>query len=772
MNTLGSVPGSGEQIGNLPTDVTSFVGRRQQIAEAKQAMSTARLLTFTGPGGIGKTRLALRVATQVRRTFPDGVWFVELAGLADQEFLGRTVATTLGLRDQSDEPSIDVVSEYLEDKQLLLVLDNCELLLDGVAILARKLLGRASLLRIMATSRRPLCVEGEHVLQVPPLTTPGSDHPSSSGHSEAVILFTDRARAAYPSFAITSENSGQVGALCERLAGLPLAIELAAVRVRVLAVDQILNRLDDYFSLLTWGNRAGPPRQQTLRAAIDWSCDLCSPAEQTMWSRVSVFAGGFDLEDAEQVCGADGIEQSEVFDLVAGLVEMSVLLREGDRYFQLEPLREYGAELLARSGEQTRFTTRHRDRYLEISAQAEAEWLGPDQTRWLGRLQQEKANLRAALAFCLSEPGGVTKALEFVSSLWNYWVYVFGSYADGRSILDRALTLDGRPSKQRAKALWVNGWFALRQGDIASATELMDECHTLARQLGDTSALACATHFRALIAFFRGHVQDAVALLEEADDRYRAQGDLAGRWMALFHQVMASSTLGDHERADAYGAQCLALCEERSAYLSRSNALWAVGVGRWLQGDQRRAAALIVDGLRVMRETGDKWGAAECLEVLAWIAAADGKYDYGTRLLGAARATWRSIGASTSGPGPLVASHDHCETLLRAELGEDAFVDALRAGAEAGLDRAVASALGEAAKPKRCAKSSGSHLLTRREREIAQLIAQGLSNKEIAAKLVIAKRTAECHVENILVKLGLNSRSQVLVWMGEEEPKS
>jgi predicted ATPase/DNA-binding CsgD family transcriptional regulator len=752
---------SGQRRDNLPVDVTSFVGRRGLIDEARQVMTTSRLLSFVGPGGIGKTRLGLRVAAQVKRTFSDGVWFVELADLTDDKLVGRAVATTLGLRDQSGEPSIDVVSEYLEDKHLLLVLDNCEQLLDSVAVLTRKLLGRAPRLWIMATSRQPLCVEGEHVLHVPPLTIPDADH------SEAVALFTDRAEAASSTFKVTAENRDQVTSLCERLAGLPLAIELAAVRVRTLTVAQIAGRLTD-LSALT-GNRAAPARQQTLRGAIDWSFELCSPAEQTMWGRVSVFAGGFRLEDAEKVCGGDGIDEADVFDLVAGLTEKSILFREGDRYFQLEPLREYGAGLPARSGDLARLRVRHRDRYLRMAAQAEAEWLGPNQTRWLGRLREETANLRAALAFCLTEPGEAAKALELASSLWNYWIHAFGSYADGRTVLDRALALDTAPSRRRAKALWVNGWFALRQGDIAGAAELIDECHALARSLGDTSALACATHFRALIAFFSGRVDDAVALLEEADRRYRAENDPAGRWMALFHQVMAASTAGDNERADACGAQCLALCEEQSAYLSRSNALWAVGYGRWLQGDQRRATTLIVEGLRVMRETGDIWGAAECLEVLAWIAAADGEYEHSTRLLGAAQATWRSVGAAASGPGPLAASHDQCETLLRDRLGEEAFVRALRAGGEAGLDRAVASALDEPGKPRARAKPDAKDLLTRRERQVVGLIAQGMSNKEIAATLVIAKRTAECHVENILTKLGFRSRTQVATWAAEQK---
>jgi predicted ATPase/DNA-binding CsgD family transcriptional regulator len=759
--------------GNLPADVTSFIGQRRLVTEARRLISATRLLTLTGPGGIGKSRLSLRVATEVRRAFSDGVWIVELADITDEELVGRTVATTLGLRDQSDEPSIDVLLDYLADKQILLVLDNCEHLLDGAAILARKLLSGAPRLRIIATSRQPLCVEGEHVLQVPPLAAPGPEDtysPDALGHFEAVALFADRAKAASAGFTITPENSRQVALLCRRLAGIPLAIELAAVRVRSMPIEQILNRLDDRLAVHTGTSRAVPVRQRTLRAAIDWSFDLCSPAEQTMWARTSVFTGGFELEDAEQVCAGDGIGKEEVFDLVAGLADRSILLREGHRYLQLEPIHAYGAELLRRSGDETGLRTRHLDWYLRLAAEADEGWLGTDQVGWLARLQREKGNIRTALTFCLEESGHPRKALAFVSSLWNYWIFIFGSYTEGRDYLDRALALDAEPSAERTKALWVNGWFALRRGEIDAAADLLAECRLLAERLDDTLALAVTTHFRGLIAFFRGEVADAVTLLQEAHDRYRAEDRTDGRWMALCHLVMATSTMGDHARADAYGAQCLEMCEEHSAYLSRSNALWAMGYGRWLRGDQRRAAAFLVDGLRTMRTTGDAWGAAECIEVLAWIAAADGRYERGARLLGAAQAAWRSIGASTPGLRILLASHDRYEGLLRDRLGAGPFAEALRAGEEAGLDEATAFALDEAAAPDRTRARTGARQpLTRREMEIAELVAQGLRNRDIAATLVIAQRTAEGHVEHILQKLGFTSRVQIARWVAEHK---
>jgi DNA-binding CsgD family transcriptional regulator len=534
-----------------------------------------------------------------------------------------------------------------------------------------------------------------------------------------------------------------------------------------------VNRLNDHFAVLVGTNRATPPRQRTPRAAIDWSFDLCSPAEQTMWGRISVFTGGFELEDAEHVCAGDGIEQREVFDLVAGLADKSILLREGHRYVQLEPIHEYGAELLRRSADETSVRTRHRDWYRRLAAQAGQEWLGPDQVRWLARLQSEKANIRTALAFCLNEPGQPRAALEFVSSLRHYWIFIFGSYGEGRGYLDRALALDTEPSAARAKALWVDAWFALRRGEIDAAEALLTECRGLAEQVEDTFALAVTMHLRGLIAFFHGQVREAITLLEQAHHRYSAENSTAGLWMALCHLVMASSTVGEYQRADAYGAQCLEMCEKHSAYMSRSNTLWAMGYGRWLRGDQQRAAAFLVDGLRIMRTTGGTWGVAECLEVLAWIAAADGRYERGARLLGAARAAWQSIGAANPGMRFLADSHDRCEALLRERLGTGPFAEALRAGGEAGLDEAVAFALEESTAPQAAQAGDGvEQPLTRRELEIAELVAQGLRNKDIAARLVIAKRTAEGHVERILRKLGFSSRVQIARWIAEQEGRA
>jgi len=340
--------------GTLPAELTSFVGRRRELATTRQMLASSRLLTLTGVGGVGKTRLALRMAGEVRRTFPDGVWFVELAALHDSQLVPYTLANALELRQVSPEPTADL-AHYLEEKRLLVVLDNCEHLTDACAVLASKLLAAAPGLRIVATSRHVLGVEGEQILPVPPLSTPAAETEVGAGdatHYESVALFVDRATAVAPDFEIVDANRAAVLELCRRLDGIPLAIELAAVWLRILSPAQILDRLEDRFRLLTTVRPASPARQQTLDAAIAWSFDLCSPAEQLLWARLSVFSGGFDLEAAEEVCSGDGIARVDVLTLVASLVNKSIIIRKQATehttawYQMLETIRQYGVTQL------------------------------------------------------------------------------------------------------------------------------------------------------------------------------------------------------------------------------------------------------------------------------------------------------------------------------------------------------------------------------------------------------------------------------------------
>ena len=380
--------------GALPAELTTFVGRRRELSEARRLLGSSRMLTLTGPGGVGKTRLALRVAAEARRTFPDGVWFVELATLTDPQLLSHTVANALELRQVSSDPAADLAA-YLEQKRLLVVLDNCEHLTDACAVLASKLLAAALDLRIVATSRHLLGIEGEQILQVPPLSVPDTDVLAGDAtHYESVRLFLDRATAVAPDFAITDANRAVVIELCRRLDGIPLAIELAAVWLRVLAPTQILDRLEDRFRLLTSDRSAALARHQALEATVGWSYGLCSVEEQLMWARLSVFSGGFDLEAAEDVCSGDGVSRSEVLDRIASLVNKSVIVRHQatDRsaawYQMLEVIRQYGVQRLD-DAQVRALQVRHRDHYRSVAQRFAAEGFGPEQANWFIRLGRE-----------------------------------------------------------------------------------------------------------------------------------------------------------------------------------------------------------------------------------------------------------------------------------------------------------------------------------------------------------------------------------------------
>ena len=373
--------------GNVTSPVTSFVGRRHELAAAKQRMSESRMVTLVGVGGVGKTRLALRVAAESGKAFRDGVWMVDLASLTDQSRLAQTILSALEVRDQSARRDEDKLADHLKDRQLLIVLDNCEHLLVPSAVLADHLLRVSPGLRVLATSREPLGIDGEHLLTVPPLRTPTIDTDCTRpvealAQYEAVQLLVDRAHAVQPDFDVTEDNHRSVARLCTWLDGIPLAIELAAARLRSLSVAEVVDRLGDRFGFLTGGSRAAQPRQQTLRAMINWSYELCTPEEQLLWARLSVFAGSFDLAAAEDVCSDDHLNAETVVDLVDHLVAKSLLVadRRGEsvRYRMLVTVREFGGELLARAEQQEQLRRRHRDHYLGRARTMAAEWCGPD----------------------------------------------------------------------------------------------------------------------------------------------------------------------------------------------------------------------------------------------------------------------------------------------------------------------------------------------------------------------------------------------------------
>jgi predicted ATPase/DNA-binding CsgD family transcriptional regulator len=773
----------------VSAELTDFVGRRAEVAEVRRLFSVSRLVTLTGVGGVGKTRLALRVAAAAARAFPDGVFVVELASVGDPGLVVQNVATALGLQNQSSRGAIDVVVDHVRRRRLLLVLDNCEHLVDACAQTVSMLLRASSSLRILATSRQVLGVIGEQAFPVPPLATPalGRDHSVEALlQYQAVTLFGKRAASVLPGFAVTADNAAAVGQLVHRLDGLPLAIELAAARLRTLTVQEILDRLVDRFSLLNRGCRTALPRQQTLRELMAWSYTLCSDQERLLWARVSVFAGECDLPAVEEVCAGDDLPRRDIVDLVQGLVEKSVLIRHetGDRirFRMLETVREYGRERLADSGDLAALLRRHRDHYMDLSAQAQANWFGPEQVAWFTRLREDHANLRAALDYCLTTPGEAKAGMALAVAPRHYWIT--GSLHEGRHWLARLLAAEdaennggeeNRDSPARLAALGTYAFLSVMQGSIEDALPVLEQYRESAERLEDASALAWAQHHLGLAATFSGELPRAAALFEDSTARHRDLGDLGGATECQFKQAVIVCLLGDPERA-------LALCRESEAITAahgeswiRADTLFAQGLAHWQAGERSSADALARQAIRLLQPLNDRWGIALCVELVAWSAAAASQFERAAQLLGILQSLWESIGGALLGAPFMAEAHQRCEKEVRAALPAKVFDQAFRRGAESTLEAALASVLQESKVPvERAAEPSetGGVPLTRREREVAELVAAGMTNKEIAATLVIAQRTAENHVERLLSKLGVNSRLQVAVWVHEHRKAS
>ncbi|MFG3441354.1 ATP-binding protein [Nonomuraea sp. NPDC047897] len=757
----------------LPAELTSFVGRRQEIADVKRLLSGSRLVTLVGVGGVGKTRLALRVAADVRRAFPDGVALVELATLEGPDLLVRTVSEVLQIVDFSTRPALDVLAERIRDKRMLLVLDNCEHLLHDCAVLAETLVRAGAGLRILATSRQALGATGEQTMVVPALPLPERDGSRLSAEalerSDAVRLFAERAAAVVPGFEVTEDNRDAVARICASLDGIPLAIELAAVRLRALSVEQLLLRLEDRFGLLTAGSRALLPRQRTLRALIDWSHTLCTEQEQLLWGRLSVFAGSLDLEAAEKVCSGDGIAAEEVVDLVIGLVDKSILIREEHqpnvRYRLLETIRQYGRDRLRESGQEEALRRRHRDWFHELVIDAHRQWFGPDQVSWYTRLRTEHDNLRTALDFCATTPGESETGLTMATALRYYWIAA-DFPQEARSWLGRLLAIDPRPTSARAWAQCLTARLAVLQSDFAVAESLIPQCRELGERLRDPALTGATAYVAGLGALLRRDLEAARTLLGEALEHCRRADDPMGTANALIYLATTHSLLGSSEEAGARFEECLAICGPRREHWFRSYTLWAYGIEVWRRGDTRRAIEMEREAVRLKEPFDDGLGVALCIEALAWMGCGAGarETERAALLLGALREIWRSYG----GPlfGYLAEYHDACELTAREALGARKFDAAVRKGA--GLT--AGEALEYAMRPGLPAPEPGHEAspLTPREMEIAGLVAQGMSNKAIAATLVIAQRTAEGHVEHILSKLGFTSRVQIAAWVSRQ----
>jgi len=669
---------------NLPIQLTSFVGREREKAEVKSLLSTTRLVTLTGTGGAGKTRLALQAAAEMLDEVKDGVWLVELAPLSEPVLVPRTVTAALGLPEPAGRPVIETLADYLRPRSVLLLLDNCEHLLTACAHLGATLLRACPRLQILATSREALDIEGETRYRVPSLSLPPAAALSLErlNEFESVRLFIERAAAALPSFVVTPQNAEAVAAVCQQLDGIPLAIELAAARVKVLSVPQIAERLGDRFRLLTGGSRTGLPQHQTLRAAMDWSYELLSEQERILFRRLSVFAGGWTLEAAESVCAGDSVEAPEILDLLAQVADKSLVMVETQGalawYRLLETVRQYARDRLTEAGEAPAVRMRHRDWYLDLAERAERELRGPGQGVWLERLEREHDNLRAALEWSMAEHDGAHAGLRLAGALHWFW-FVHGHWSEGRRWLDAALTRStDAPASALLKALQGIAFLAYRQGHYRRATAVEEQGLAMSRQLGDRGSSALFLITSGLVALRQGDYGRATAQIEESLALSRQLEDKWLTSLALGNLGAVARHQHDYQQAEALYEQSLALSREIGDKRRIAYSLRNLGIVALHRGDDARARAFFIESLSLVKEFWDPYITEGCVEGLAALSGARGHHTRAARLLGASEALCETFGLRRAPPDQ--ADHDRHVASARAALRDAAFTTAWAEG--------------------------------------------------------------------------------------------
>jgi non-specific serine/threonine protein kinase len=752
--------GSRGSRGTLPASLTRFIGRRQEMAEVRRLLSSSRLVTLAGPPGVGKTRLALRAAEEVARRFRDGVWVAELEALRDSSLLTQEVARALGLHDASTSWPVETLAQHLGDRRLLLLLDNCEHLLDASALLVDSLLRSCRHLHVLTSSRQSLGLAEETVLRVPPLSVPDK----GSVNGEAVDLLVARAASVTSGRAFRQDDLEPAAELCRRLDGIPLAIELAAVRLKTFSVEQLLDRLGERFRVLGREQPGAPPHRGTLRAALEWSYGLTSEEERNLWHRLSVFPGTFDLAAVEGICAGYPLQVERVFHVLDGLVDKSVLsaIRSGPemRYRMLESIRDYGLEKLRSGNGEPSLRIRHRDYYSVLCQQAWEHWTDSTQPQWLERLERDHDNLRGALDWCV-ESGDPEIGCSMAANMWLYWE-ARGHLTEGRRRLATLLEALGSHDRVRAKALWVAGYLALGQTDVEAAAPLLEQSLELAGAAGDHESAAFATQYLGLCSLFTGDLAGAGEHFERAFEMHSERGHRVAAF-TLSDLAVTVMLKGDLGRAIRLYEQALAMTERGGDPWTRSHCLWGLGVATWLEGDPDRAEQAEKEALRLAGELDERTAIALSLDALAWISATRGDYERSARLQGAALPAWESIPRQV--PEPMREHAMRCEQVTRRAIGSERRARLFAEGRR--LDRAGALALGlEHKLPSRQVRGVDKRLpvLSPRELEVAELVAKGLTDREIAAELVIAQRTAESHVQHILTKLGFKSRSQIAAW--------
>jgi predicted ATPase/DNA-binding CsgD family transcriptional regulator len=840
---------------NLPLQLTSFIGREPQIAEVKRLLGTSRLLTLTGAGGSGKTRLALQVASQVVDEYPDGVHFVGLAPVTDLALVVPTVARILGVQELAGQPLIETLKAYLQGKELLLLLDNFEQVV-GAAPAVVDLLLAAPDLKVMVTSREPLHLQGEQQYYVPALELPEPNQQvpiEVLSEKEAVILFVERARSVRPDFELTDENAFSVAQICVRVDGLPLAIELAAARIRILSPQEILSRLDSRLKLLTGGATNLPHRHQTLRNAIDWSYDLLGGSEQQLLRCMSVFQGGRSLEALEAVCRFDGHDgrdgrdghddtlQMDLLDGVQSLIDKSMLRpRAGSdgemRYWLSVTIHEYAREKLEESGEPPALQKEHALYFMRLAEEAEPHLTGKKQQEWLDRLEDEYNNLRAALAWAWEQAHAGSRrgseessqeaaeiGLRIGGAIWRFWA-VRGLPTEGREQLERALSvpeevLQACSAGSRANALNRAGYLAERQGDYSSARSLIQAALVLGREAGDKQSMSVSLNTLGIVAKEQGDYTGARALYEESLALRRELGDKWGITASLNNLGSVAYEQGDYTGARVLIEESLALRRElgdKSGIVLVLGSLANVAYG---QGDYTGAHVLIEESLALHREIGNKSGIEPCLDLLGVMAYEKGDYagartlyeeclalgrelgdknniavslaglggvavgvgqvERGARLLGVVEGLLGSMGAVLGREHLL--PYERAVAAARSLLGEEAFERAWQQGRGMSMEQAIVYAIQDVpeAKPQtsirvQAAREAAAKLkqsypneLSRREAEVLRLLAESLTNKQMAERLFLSRNTVRAHLYSIYSKIDVPNRGAAIRFANE-----
>ncbi len=755
------------RLGNLPAEATSFVGRRRELAEIRQKLATARLVSLVGPGGVGKTRLALRIAADLGRGFADGAWLVELAEVRDGSFVTNAVLAALDLRDQTAMKPSQILVSDLRNRQLLLLLDNCEHLIEAVAALVAELIRAAPKLTVISTSREPLQVPGEQVIPIPPLQVPpedGTEPLDRLRQNEAVTLFSERAAAASGTWELTGSNQAVVVALCRRLDGLPLALELAAVRTRVLSAEQILDRLTDRFALLTGGGRAALPRHQTLRTTIDWSYDLLTAAEQILFRRLCGFAGRFTLEDVESVCTSNEVPVTGALDVLSALVDKSLVSKEDVRglacYRLHETLREYASLKLRDAQEEELLGERCLEHYrttcLRSADQARYRLL-----EWLRWAELEIDNIRAVLHQCVAR-GDFARGLDIAASMKYYWI----THGTTESVrwLDQLLAFgDGTPHTL-VRAYYLRGWLSLLQGDPAAARPWIARAIATAREAGQPALLSESLSIAATAENLAGEHEAARRYLKEAEAITLDLDDFPATIELMESRAIQAIFESDLETSRAASLEGVRLSREAGDLYQLEAMLRNLGMVGMMSGDIHAAKSRFVEALHVARTIDNRLAQYYGLAAAGWYAANTGQTRAAAQLLGAADAVGTQTGADIM--GPLVPLLGQAKELAKGALGSSRFEAEFQAGRRLSRMAALRLALGESDQAEVAASDGAeSAALGKRELEVARLVADGLSNKQIAARLFISDRTAATHVGNILNKLGFNSRAQVATWV-------